>query len=85
MLIAASPITLRERVTMQFDAALAAQDTLQESEVELGADWRIEIADVFIPLYPSDPMAAAIKTLLRARYAAIECVRTMRRFKEKLS
>ena len=24
---------------MQFDAALAAQDTLQESEAELGADW----------------------------------------------
>ncbi len=24
---------------MQFDAALAAQDTLQESETELGADW----------------------------------------------
>jgi len=46
---------------------------------------RIEIADVFIPLYPSDPVAAAIKALLRARYAAIECVRTMKRFKEKLS
>ncbi len=26
---------------------------------------RIEIADVFIPLYPSDPIAAAIKALLR--------------------
>ena len=46
---------------------------------------RIEIADVFIPLYPSDPIAAAIKALLRMRYAAIECVRTIRRFKEKLS
>lgn len=46
---------------------------------------RIEIADVFIPLYPSDPVAAAIKALVRARHAAIECVRTMRRFKEKLS
>lgn len=46
---------------------------------------RIEIADVFIPLYPSDPIAAAIKVILRARYAAIACVRTIRRLKEKLS
>ncbi len=46
---------------------------------------RIEIADVFIPLYPGAPKAAAIKALLRARYAAIECFRTMRRIKEKLS
>ncbi len=34
---------------MQFDAALAAQDTLQESEVELGADWdrAVELEGVF--------------------------------------
>ncbi len=34
---------------MQFDAALAAQDTLQESETELGADWdrAVEIESTF--------------------------------------
>lgn len=34
---------------MQFDAALAAQDTLQESETELGADWdrAVELESTF--------------------------------------
>ena len=34
---------------MQFDAALAAQDTLQESEAELGADWdrAVELESTF--------------------------------------
>jgi hypothetical protein len=34
---------------MQFDAALAAQDTLRESEAELGADWdqAIELEQTF--------------------------------------
>ena len=34
---------------MQFDAALAAQDTLQESESELGADWdrAVELESTF--------------------------------------
>src|SRR3712207_2480561 len=34
---------------MQFDAALAAQDTLRESEAELGADWdhAVELEDRF--------------------------------------
>ena len=34
---------------MQFDAALAAQDTLQESEAELGADWEraVELESTF--------------------------------------
>ncbi len=70
------------------DPAIRFADSSADSEHPMiDHVWRerIEIADVFIPLYPSDPMAAAIKTLLRVRYAAIECVRTMRRFKEKLS
>lgn len=70
------------------DAAISSADSSADGEHPMiDHVWRerIEIADVFIPLYPSDPMAAAIKTLLRARYAAIEWVRTMRRFKEKLS
>lgn len=34
---------------MQFDAALAAQDTLRESEAELGADWEnaVELENTF--------------------------------------
>ncbi|MBA2486719.1 MAG: hypothetical protein H0V35_11590, partial [Nitrospira sp.] len=34
---------------MQFDAALAAQDTLQESELELGTDWEraVELEGIF--------------------------------------
>jgi hypothetical protein len=34
---------------MQFDAALAAQDTLQEAEAELGADWdhAVELEETF--------------------------------------
>lgn len=34
---------------MQFDAALAAQDTLQQSEAELGSDWdqAVELEEIF--------------------------------------
>jgi len=70
------------------DAAIHFADSSADGEHPMiDHIWRerIQIADVFIPLYPSDPIAAAIKTLLRARYVAIECVRTMRRFKEKLA
>jgi CelD/BcsL family acetyltransferase involved in cellulose biosynthesis len=70
------------------DAAITCADSSADGEHPMiDHVWRerIEIADVFIPLYPSDPIAAGIKTLIRARYAAIEGVRTVRRFKEKLS
>lgn len=70
------------------DAAVRFADSSADGEHPMiDHVWRerIEIADVFIPLSPSDPVAAAIKALIRARYAAIECVRTIRRFKEKLS
>ena len=46
---------------------------------------RIEIADVFISLRPRDGVAHAIRNLVMARYAAIDCVRTLRRMKEKLT
>jgi CelD/BcsL family acetyltransferase involved in cellulose biosynthesis len=45
---------------------------------------RIDIADLFVPLSPRDPSAAAIRALLAARYRAIDFVRTLRRIKEKL-
>jgi CelD/BcsL family acetyltransferase involved in cellulose biosynthesis len=45
---------------------------------------RIEIADMFVPLSPDDPVAAAIRALVAARYRAIDVVRTIRRFREKL-
>ena len=70
------------------DAAINFADSSADGEHPMiDHVWRerIEIADVFTPLYPSDPVAAAIRSLLRARYAAIECFRAMRRFKEKLS
>ena len=46
---------------------------------------RIEIADVFVALSPRDPYAAAIRALVKARYRAIDLVRTLRRLREKLS
>lgn len=45
---------------------------------------RIVIADVFVPLSPRDPFAAAIGALVAARYRAIDFVRILRRIREKL-
>lgn len=45
---------------------------------------RIAIADVFVPLSPRDPRAAAIRALLAARYRAIDFVKSLRSIKEKL-
>jgi CelD/BcsL family acetyltransferase involved in cellulose biosynthesis len=46
---------------------------------------RIDIADVFAALKPRDPYATAIRTLINARYFAIDIVRTLRRIREKHS
>jgi CelD/BcsL family acetyltransferase involved in cellulose biosynthesis len=46
---------------------------------------RIEIADVFIALSPRDPLATALRFLVKARNRTIELVRTIRRIREKLS
>lgn len=45
---------------------------------------RIAMADVFVPLSPRDPYAAAVRALLAARYCAIDAVRTIRRIRENL-
>ncbi len=46
---------------------------------------RIDIADIFVALKPRDPYAAAIRALVKARYAAIDMARTLRRIREKHS
>jgi hypothetical protein len=46
---------------------------------------RIDMTDVFVPLAPRDPYAAAIRALLKARYRAVDAVRAVRRIREKLS
>ena len=69
------------------DTRVAFADSLADSEHPMiDRVWRarIEIADVFITLRPRDPVAHAIRNLVMARYAAIDCVRTLRRMKEKL-
>jgi CelD/BcsL family acetyltransferase involved in cellulose biosynthesis len=45
---------------------------------------RIAIADIFVPLSPRDPSAAAIGALVGARSRAIDFVRKLRRIREKL-
>ena len=45
---------------------------------------RIEIADVFVPLAPRDPRAAAIRALVAARTRAIDFIKAIRRIREKL-
>ncbi|MFN3351296.1 GNAT family N-acetyltransferase [Pseudorhodoplanes sp.] len=44
---------------------------------------RIEIADVFLALSPRDRQATAIRTVLAARYRAIDVVKALRRTMEK--
>lgn len=44
---------------------------------------RADIADVFIPLRPGDPLAYAARTLVLARYAAVDFVKALQRLKEK--
>jgi CelD/BcsL family acetyltransferase involved in cellulose biosynthesis len=46
---------------------------------------RIDMADAFVALQPRDPYATAIRALIRARYSAINIVRTLRRIREKRS
>ncbi len=46
---------------------------------------RIEIADVFIELHQSDPVAAGLRFLVNARHRAIDFVKAARRFREKMS
>ncbi len=45
---------------------------------------RIEIADVFVALAARDPGAAAIRALVAARTRAIDCIKAIRRLREKL-
>lgn len=46
---------------------------------------RIEIADLFIELHLSDPVAAGLRLLVKARQRAIDLIKTARRFREKMS
>jgi hypothetical protein len=46
---------------------------------------RIEIADVFIELHLSDPVAAGLRLLINTRQRAIDLIKTARRFREKIS
>jgi CelD/BcsL family acetyltransferase involved in cellulose biosynthesis len=46
---------------------------------------RITIADVFVPLSPRDPFAAALHALIAARTGSIKVLKRLRRIKEKLS
>ena len=46
---------------------------------------RIEIGDLFVPLLSHDPVAAACKAAMHARYRAVDLVRTIRRIRESLS
>ena len=45
---------------------------------------RIEIADVFIGLRRSDPVATALRFLVQGRYRAIDAVRAARRIRERM-
>ncbi len=69
------------------DPAIAFADSSADGEHPMiDHVWRerIDIADIFVPLSPRDPYAAAIRALVSARYSAIDIVRTIRRIREKL-
>jgi CelD/BcsL family acetyltransferase involved in cellulose biosynthesis len=70
------------------DPAVAFADSTADSENPMiDPIWRerIDMTDVFVPLAPRDPYAAAIRALLKARYRAVDAVRAVRRIREKLS
>jgi len=82
------------QLTLDLTRHLCADPTIRSADSSADGEhpmidhvWRgrLAIADVFIPLYPRDPVAAASKQLLRARYAAIACVHAVRRYREKMS
>lgn len=69
------------------DPAIAFADSTADGEHPMiDHIWRerIEIADVFVPLAPRDPRAAAIRGLVAARTRATDCIKAIRRLKEKL-
>jgi CelD/BcsL family acetyltransferase involved in cellulose biosynthesis len=69
------------------DPAIVVADSTADGEHPMiDHIWRerIEIADVFVPLSPRDPYAAAIRTLVATRTRAIDFIKTIRRIREKL-
>lgn len=69
------------------DPAIAFADSSADGEHPMiDHVWRerIAIADVFVPLLPRDPLAAAIAALVAARTRAIDFVKTLRRLRETL-
>lgn len=69
------------------DPAIAFADSTADGEHPMiDHIWRerIEIADVFVPLSPRDPYAAAIRALVTARARAIDFIKAIRRIREKL-
>jgi CelD/BcsL family acetyltransferase involved in cellulose biosynthesis len=68
------------------DPAIAFADSSADGEHPMiDHVWRerIAIADVFVPLAPRDPYAAAIGALVAARCRAIDFVKALRRIREK--
>jgi CelD/BcsL family acetyltransferase involved in cellulose biosynthesis len=69
------------------DPAIAFADSTADGEHPMiDHIWRerIEIADVFVPLSPRAPYAAAIRALVAARTGAIDFIKAIRRIREKL-
>lgn len=69
------------------DPAIAFADSTADGEHPMiDHIWRerIEIADVFVPLSPRDPYAAAIRALIAARTRAVDFIKAIRRIREKL-